>query len=50
MPDYGSGWDAENDYSNKDILGKKGEADAEGSVKGYITPYIPTYVNGELYY
>lgn len=50
MPDYGSGWDAENDYSNKDILGKKGEADEEGTVKGYATPYIPTYVNGQLYY
>lgn len=49
-PNYGTGWDAENDYSNQDILGKAGEADEAGTVKGIVTPYIPVYVDGELYY
>lgn len=40
-PDYGNGWNAENDYSNTDILG------SEDSV---ISEYIPVYINGELYY
>ncbi len=43
-PDYGSGWDAENDYSNKDLFAGAGDTD------GIMTPYIPVYVNGELYY
>ena len=50
MPDYGSGWDAENDYSNKDILGAAGTTGADGSVRGVISPYIPVYVDGKLYY
>lgn len=50
MPDYGSGWDAENDFSNKEILGKSGTTDEAGTVSGIVTKYIPVYVNGELYY
>lgn len=50
FPDYGSGWNAENDYSNKEILGESGTADAEGTVKGIATKYIPVYINGNLYY
>lgn len=49
-PDYGSGWDAENDFSNKDIIGKKGTADEEGTIKGIVTKRIPVYINGKLYY
>jgi hypothetical protein len=41
FPNYGSGWDAENDFSNTEILG------AEDAM---MTQYIPVYVNGELYY
>ena len=41
FPDYGSGWDATNDFSNKDILGGK---------DAVMTPYVPVYVNGKLYY
>lgn len=40
-PNYGSGWDASNDFSNKDLL------TSEDSV---ISKYIPVYVNGALYY
>ncbi len=40
-PDYGSGWDASNDFSNEGIL------DSEDSV---VTMNIPVYVDGELYY
>lgn len=50
MPDYGSGWDATNDFSNKEILGKSGTTDEAGTVSGIVTKYIPVYVNGELYY
>ncbi|MDE6775564.1 MAG: glycoside hydrolase family 9 protein, partial [Ruminococcus sp.] len=50
FPDYGSGWNAENDFSNQEILGKTGEPDENGSVSGIVTKYIPVYVNGELYY
>ncbi len=50
FPDYGNGWNAENDFSNQEILGEKGTADAEGTVKGIVTKYIPVYINGELYY
>ena len=49
-PNYGSGWDAENDPSNKDILSYKPAADKQGTVKGVVTPYVPVYVNGVLYY
>ena len=48
MPDYGSGWDSSNDFSAKD-LGKTAKGD-DGSAKGVITPYVPVYVNGKLYY
>ena len=50
MPDYGSGWDASNDFSNKDILSGKTTTGADGSTKGIVSPYIPVYVNGKLYY
>ncbi|MDE6520179.1 MAG: glycoside hydrolase family 9 protein [Ruminococcus sp.] len=50
FPDYGSGWDAENDFSNKEIIGKSGEEDEDGKIKGTMTKYIPVYINGELYY
>lgn len=49
-PNYGSGWDASNDFSNKDILSKEPETDENGSVKGIVSPYVPVYLNGELYY
>lgn len=39
MPDYGSGWDSSNDYSAKGI-----------SEKSSVSPYVPVYVNGKLYY
>ena len=50
MPDYGNGWDASNDFSNKDLLSGKTSTTADGTVKGIVSPYIPVYVNGELYY
>ncbi len=40
-PNYGSGWDATNDFSNAELLG------TEDAV---ITKNIPVYINGELYY
>lgn len=49
-PNYGSGWDASNDFSNKDILTSKPTTDENGTIKGIISPYVPVYVNGELYY
>ncbi len=48
MPDYGSGWDSKNDFSAKD-LGKT-TTGTDGSAKGVVTPYVPVYVNGKLYY
>ncbi len=48
--DYGSGWDASNDFSNTEIIGKSGSADDQGNIKGIVTKYIPVYINGELYY
>ena len=51
MPNYGSGWNAENDFSNKDILSENGSTtDEQGTTKGVMTPYVPVYLNGELYY
>lgn len=50
MPNYGSGWDATNDFSNKDILGGKTTTSADGTVHGIVTPYVPVYVDGKLYY
>ncbi len=49
-PNYGSGWDAENDFSNADIIGVKGETGDDGSIRGIVTPKIPVYINGNLYY
>lgn len=40
-PNYGSGWVADDDFSNTEIL------EAEDPI---MTEYIPVYVNGELYY
>ncbi|WP_028517950.1 glycoside hydrolase family 9 protein [Ruminococcus flavefaciens] len=48
MPDYGSGWDSSNDFSAKG-LGKTATG-ADGSTVGVMTPYVPVYVNGKLYY
>ncbi len=48
MPDYGSGWDSDNDFSAKD-LGKT-SLGSDGSSKGVMTPYVPVYINGKLYY
>ena len=50
MPDYGTGWDASNDFSNKDILGAKASTSEDGTAKGVMTPYVPVYVDGKLYY
>ncbi len=50
MPEYGSGWDATNDFSNKDILSSKGTTDEQGTTHGIVSKYIPVYVNGELYF
>lgn len=41
FPNYGSGWDASNDPSNKELL------NSEGSI---VSMYVPVYINGELYY
>ena len=49
-PNYGSGWDATNDFSNTELLTVKGEVDEDGVQHGIMTKYVPTYVNGELYY
>lgn len=49
-PNYGSGWDASNDFSNKEILSKEPVTDENGTVHGIISPYVPVYINGELYY
>ncbi|MDD7294095.1 MAG: dockerin type I repeat-containing protein, partial [Oscillospiraceae bacterium] len=40
-PNYQSGWDAENDYSNIDLLEQTGEY--------VVTDKIPLYINGTLY-
>ncbi|NLT10560.1 MAG: glycoside hydrolase [Ruminococcus sp.] len=48
MPDYGSGWDSSNDFSAK-ALGKT-TTDASGAAVGVISPYVPVYINGKLYY
>lgn len=40
-PNYGTGWDAENDFSNKELMGTEDPV---------ISPYVPTYVDGKLYY
>lgn len=49
-PNYGDGWDAANDFSNKEILNADTTTDESGTVHGIMSPYIPVYVNGELYY
>ncbi len=43
-PNYGSGWDAANDFSNTELL------DIAGDEDGICSPYVPVYVDGELYY
>ena len=48
MPDYGSGWDSSNDFSAQGV-GKSANS-ADGMAKGVITPYVPVYINGKLYY
>lgn len=48
MPDYGSGWDSSNDFSAK-AFGKT-TTGADGSTKGVMSPYVPVYLNGKLYY
>ncbi len=50
FPDYGNGWNAENDFSNKELLGASSTTDAEGKAVGIVSPYVPVYVNGDLYY
>lgn len=45
FPNYGSGWDAENDYSNADIMDTLGSEDG-----GVITDKITVYDNGVLIY
>lgn len=50
MPDYASGWDSSNDPSYKELANAKGTTDAAGTVSGIVTKYVPTYINGELYY
>ncbi|MBP5579756.1 MAG: glycoside hydrolase family 9 protein [Ruminococcus sp.] len=47
MPDYGSGWDSSNDFSAQGV-GKGSSTD--GTASGVVTPYVPVYVNGKLYY
>lgn len=49
-PDYGSGWDATNDPSNKELLTAGGSVNEDGTTVGIVTPYVPVYVNGKLYY
>lgn len=41
FPNYGNGWNAENDFSNTELL---------NSEDAVISEYIPVYINGELYY
>ena len=50
LPDYKDGWDASNDPSNKELLTAEAETDAEGVAQGIVTPYVPVYVDGKLYY
>ncbi len=50
LPDYQNGWDASNDFSNQDLLTKEAEVDEDGEVKGIMTPYVPVYLDGKLYY
>lgn len=40
-PDYGTGWVPDNDFSNTELM---------GTDTPVVTPYVPTYVNGALYY
>ncbi|MBR3629286.1 MAG: glycoside hydrolase family 9 protein, partial [Oscillospiraceae bacterium] len=50
LPDYKDGWDSTNDFSNTELLTKTGEKDADGTLHGIMTKYVPIYVNGKLYY
>lgn len=49
-PNYGSGWDAANDPSNKELLSGGSSTNEDGTVVGIVTPYVPVYLNGVLYY
>lgn len=44
FPDYKTGWNAENDYSNQDLF------DTKGNTKGVKTDKITVYQNGKLIY
>ncbi|HPY85021.1 MAG TPA: glycoside hydrolase family 9 protein [Ruminococcus flavefaciens] len=48
MPDYGSGWDSSNDFSAQ-ALGKTAKG-TDGSTVGVMSPYVPVYIDGKLYY
>ena len=48
MPDYGSGWDSSNDFSAQ-ALGKTAIG-TDGSTVGVMSPYVPVYIDGKLYY
>ncbi len=50
FPNYQSGWDATNDFSNHDLLDGGSTTDEDGKEIGIVSPYIPVYINGELYY
>ncbi len=51
MPDYlSTGWDSTNDPSFKELKSSAASAGADGKAKGVVSPYVPVYVNGELYY
>ena len=50
FPNYQSGWDAANDFSNHDLLDGGSTTDEDGKEIGIVSPYIPVYINGELYY
>lgn len=41
FPNYGSGWDAENDFSNQEIIGLSDNT---------MTEFIPVYINDVLYF
>lgn len=49
-PNYGSGWNAANDPSNKELLSGGSSTNEDGTVVGIVTPYVPVYLNGVLYY
>jgi hypothetical protein len=48
FPNYQTGWDATNDYSNQDLLDYT--PDSTNSTKGVVTDKITVYKNGVLVY